>query len=1292
MKIVSAIFLLAVLSVGPQLAATVPSGLSAPEAPFKAKAASPVPSVRDKPFFDAKNRTFVFGSKRFIFKENAAYTYMSGSKSIMTSYFFVNTPFDGWQPNSSCKVVKEYTGGTLCITSVIADADRGTLTFKGVVPFHLKSDKTPVLREWTHTVSLAPDGKLDFQFHFETPDGKKFKDSGIFFHCPGVRSDKRTYAPQNIKDWYNFCDDELVTDDPMDSVKLILKSKSYIHPFQNQQFRYSPMTLEWHYAIDPGSYGAARELPPGGVDFKAGDNLIIPERGSRNLLLNPYFAQGSNYFWVCGENLVKGHCEECIPVAEKGALFGKYCMPALGGFYLNAVPAEPGDYVLSFYAKGKGSAYLQVSDEVTWYQSHKRGTIQFTGKPGEWKRYEFPFQFNKRGVISIIFNGKSEAGNVAYLDGFQLEAGTKATAFEAPLVSAGLVSPDGLNFFEAGKPMKCELELSTLSEKVVRGKAEVAVSNFFKEIVMTQDFTFSLKDKEYPRFALPVENLPQGIYVVHVKFSVEGAKQSANEFFRFAVMPFLKNEHRTARIFSMTYLGGHASIQKASERLLARYRKVGVGCFGHASAMSNDALELYKKYKVIPFDGGCTGRLSSAAYKKRFPDLDVPPGRTFFYVMDPTRYHWNDDCAVFPDYRLVGGWTPEYRAKFIDACISQLKKMPGMMAYRIGSEWPLEIKEDPHYIDLVEAFAEAVRKVYPKAIVYEAGDCNMDITRGVAQLDSILPRYRGRGFKPELLACHTYTKDIAQLYPNLKAFVAVAEKHGYGNTMIAFPEGMHFYPHSIPEWGREMVCWNTDGYGAGPLSYDLGWYEMLSTAYYMRCYLVYFTIFDRLWCGTSSANYINSFVMDTALTPRGIQKVPNTLGTLLGNPRKYVGDFTFAPETKCLVWIDGNGCPLAAVWNENQETDHGKKDSPFAVMDYKGAAYIDMMGVERKSEADGRFPVSPFPLFIRGRKGEIQAFTQALSKAVIRGSALFPFRIVDSFESADRLKFTLVNDLARPIGGTFSILGKTHKIELKALSSQELRISLPEELRISTGKISKLSLPLQVNADGQSFRSVFETSAFAAGKFTGDWTRIPPIEITNRVLNKKSPENSGQGDFAAKFQLAWDARKLYLRVTVKDDVFTAGTLPVNRWMFDACQVYLDTRCSARLFGRKSYDEDDYDYTLMPTADGKKLEVWRALSPDIQLTLGIAAPKNNSVASEIPAKFTRTEDGYIYEAEFPADYILPARLTKGYNMGFALYVVDRDRSEVWKQALSLSTQPGSGCYDKPHTWPLVILVE
>ncbi len=199
----------------------------------------------------------------------------------------------------------------------------------------------------------------------------------------------------------------------------------------------------------------------------------------------------------------------------------------------------------------------------------------------------------------------------------------------------------------------------------------------------------------------------------------------------------------------------------------------------------------------------------------------------------------------------------------------------------------------------------------------------------------------------------------------------------------------------------------------------------------------------------------------------------------------------------------------------------------------------------------------------------------------------------------------------------------------------------------------------------------------------------PGNPLTNQAGKKRG---FSENDFSASYQLAWDEKKMYLRTVVKDDVFSPGTNPGYRWNNDVLQVYFDTRCSAMKTGKKSFDDDDYEYGFMPSADGKSCDVWRALSPDIQLTLGIGAPKNNTIAAEIPAKFTRTGVGYIYEAEFPADYLLPIKLTAGYNFAFGIYAADKDKGKGAEKALSNSTEPGKGCYNRPHLWPVAVLTE
>ena len=868
------------------------------------------------------------------------------------------------------------------------------------------------------------------------------------------------------------------------------------------------------------------------------------------------------------------------------------------------------------------------------------------------------------------------------LDGLQLEKGKHATPFEAPAVEACSI---GNFFFESGKPVNLKFDFSTL-EKQVSGKCILSIRNFFGEETYRKEFDYSLSAGKYPEMEFPLGNIPDGIYVVKMDYG----KTAPVQFFRFSVMPFLKNTHKTARVFSTEYASA-TYLTQYSDRRLARLQAIGYGCYGHASPMTKVIREKFDKYKILPFDVNFTSRCNSKWMKRLFPELkNIPPGRTWSYIRDASLPWYHKKQGRLPDYRLVGGWTPEYRKKFIAEIARQVRLYPQSFAYRFGSEWSNDIKDDPHYIDLYMAYREAVKSVYPNAYVYEAGDCNMEVSGGVASYDRLLTRMQGKT-KTDFASAHPYVKDVRHLYPNFRAFVEMLKKHkGYEKCRMAFGEGMHVYPYYIPAWNMEHVCWMGEGWNGSTMTYDLGWSEKLSAAYHARAWLVYLTEFDRVWCATAAISNSRNSILDDDLTPRASQKIPNTLGVLLGNPKRYLGDCTFAPDTKCLVWEDEKGRPLAAVWSEDSAVNSGCKDAPNAKLAYLGAEYIDLMGITRKPAVDGEFPVTPFPLFIRGKAGDCKNFVKAISTAVLDDPGKLPCRIGFELKSDEALKLTLINPLARPLDGTLKIFGRDYRLSIPKTGEQNIDIKLPEKIR--KGRLEKLVFPYQCIIDGRTVKQNLELNCFAVPRFNRDWKKIPAIRLTNfRWRNPRKGKFTDQ-DFSVSYQLAWDEKKMYLRVNVKDDVFSPGNTPGYRWDYDVVQVYFDTRCSAMKTGRKTYDDDDYDYGLMPTEDGKRCEVWRAFSPDIQLTLGTAAPKNNTMAPEIPAKFKRTADGYVYEAEFPAMYLLPLKLTNGYNFAFGIYAGDKDKGKGTEKGLSNTTVPGTGCYNQPHLWPIAVLTE
>ena len=129
--------------------------------------------------------------------------------------------------------------------------------------------------------------------------------------------------------------------------------------------------------------------------------------------------------------------------------------------------------------------------------------------------------------------------------------------------------------------------------------------------------------------------------------------------------------------------------------------------------------------------------------------------------------------------------------------------------------------------------------------------------------------------------------------------------------------------------------------------------------------------------------------------------------------------------------------------------------------------------------------------------------------------------------------------------------------------------------------------------------------------------------------------------------------------------------------------------NARVRTFKGYDEDDYDYALFPNADGKSSIVFRNRSVEQQLGLATQAPPDNTIAPAIPSSFSNQDCVLTYRVFFPAKYLLPMKLRKGWVFGLGLYAADSNQPGKVDGALTVAPD-GGGCYNKPHLWPAAIL--
>ena len=455
----------------------------------------------------------------------------------------------------------------------------------------------------------------------------------------------------------------------------------------------------------------------------------------------------------------------------------------------------------------------------------------------------------------------------------------------------------------------------------------------------------------------------------------------------------------------------------------------------------------------------------------------------------------------------------------------------------------------------------------------------------------------------------------------------------------------------------------------------------------MRCWLTFMTRMDKVVTANASMSCRSgNFEMDCQLRPRLFQKVPNTLTALLGDAKRFVKDVSFAQDTKCLIWEDGQGRPVAAVWNQEQAVDNGMKQSPWATASLpEGIEIFDMMGNKRSWKTYGRFPVSPFPFFLRAPASRMDALIKALTYAELEGAKQIPFKADMMLVSRQEVYLTLSNVKSRPVTAGITVNGKTREMTFAPLGEKTMRASLVDA--VAYDRIVPVTVPYEITSGGLTEKASGGFNALAVKYFTGDWNRIPSIPLVNARKGKKL----GAANFSAKMQLAWDKKNLYLRVAVKDDKFVHEEYAISRQRYDndSLQIFIDTRCSARKSKDNQFDEDDYAYTVVPSADGKSARMFRWRSPDMQLTLGTAAPKDMTFADDIPCKFTRIPGGYIYETAIPAKYLLPARLEENYCMGFAVFANDRDNGKHVENNLT-STPEGTSPYNRPKFYPQILL--
>jgi len=734
--------------------------------------------------------------------------------------------------------------------------------------------------------------------------------------------------------------------------------------------------------------------------------------------------------------------------------------------------------------------------------------------------------------------------------------------------------------------------------------------------------------------------------------------------------------------------------------------ELGIGSTSYDAGEDN--VRLGRKYGII--DSGCTV-LSYYSAAKSGDLRKVKDSLAMRAKTEPYNDKLRDDIESF-SYELVKAcpWIDNW----------SLYHESGGGAFKVLAE-----RDYDGFAKLLIATYKGVKRADPAKIAFlDGGPCNMMPDGGIRDIDlwlnsanKLAPDVRFDAF-----AIHPYrqTPESPDLDADAAALFKVLEKHGYLTAPVYWNEGIYYTPWNIPEWGLipYQGC-SMDHWSAGTPTYHMGWGERISSAYTARSWLVALKYGDRVRQFTAWGLRL---MIDSYLAPSmAVAKIPNTLGRLLGNST-FKKDIRFAVNCRAYVFDDGTGRPVAALWSYFPMVDRGFEPSPVAKINFAGMKpeFIDLMEnqvfVARDSKGIAEVPVTPFPLFIRGRKGELDALCLALGEVVLTGSTEFALAVDMKLKSRNAASISFCNQISRNFQGTASIgVGDSRqerKLELAENASSVVDIALPEP--VPQDEIGRITIPVEVRENGgDTIKKEFSLRAFSVarrkaqiefdGKFEA-WKEIPAIKLDNRRIYKTKLGTSSvpvnyktgyPGDIEAETRMAWDKDFLYLYVKVVDDkpFFPKGSAgPGGDWSYDSLQIYIDTLGdNARRKNKAIFDSNDYNYDVSMTAETGKVNVYRRVAPEQQLAGGLDAPKPDTVEPDVKAKITLTADGYVYEIAFPRRLIAPLKLEENSFFRIGLMVNDND-GEGRKGGLVNTETPDSEPYSNPEQWAGVLLVD
>ena len=988
-----------------------------------------------------------------------------------------------------------------------------------------------------------------------------------------------------------------------------------------------------------------------------------------NMLLNPSFESGRRYWTSCESGVVID--DLIVTNCARSGAHSLWLKPWKFSAASCLVVDTNTDYVASFYVRAEHDTQLSVSGFGIQWQRNPNQNLPVKGD-GEWHRVEYKFH---SGPLQREMLLKFRAGpNEAWVDDIQLERGTEATPYRGNPFALEIVldSPER-TYCDARKDSKPRIRLA--GPLGAKGKLRVSVTDIFQRKVFTAAKRFTLGKTGEVFLPLDDATLPKGTLVATVRVEplaeraapLQGENAGGRlapradmsvpfiDYLRWTKIDYLDNTQKNKNMMLRPSLEGHVHDGTMQEWQCRRMAHFGFGGYVYGAPESFADKEMLERYRIETFHGGwCTG---SQVLRK--------------VMINDKPYEWEGvnvyNVSNYPPAFLQ--WIEDNVAE----AVAKKEKVNNRFSldteplghHTVLKQFDLHARDE--YAKCILANWRGLKRARPDATLIPYGAWNM-FQQGREDITDMLKRLKRLDPKAsdyfDTIEVHSYrSRPIVE--DDLLAFYDQLDKAGYPKMKILIGEGNYYYPMWRQSYWIQRGCGPKDEYQHLPLpSYDLGWGERFASMCVVREALWYYRHAERV---KGSCSWNPAWIDKTE--PIAWAAANNAMANLLGNAT-FVEDVRFATDARGLVFDDGKGSTVAAVWREDAQFDDGKvSGTTMEMANVKGMDILDLMGnkceVEKRGGGGQRIelPLSGFVVYLRvknAKRGELLKALRGAKSAADRNQ--FPLKVNFAVADTKTGAIDLTNPLSHDCMVEVTSGAMVRKLTVRGGTEEKVSVSLPFEAKAELAR--QYVVPVTVKVKDGPEKTVAFTNALAAIPYAAspvDWSKVPTLK-NPKQMSTWWVGSGGRFAFYAEIRRCWNEKGLHFQIDVTD-AKAPIYCPEGEYVGFRGEIFhgIRTRFVFDGFGDAQrrrwaglgnyYAWDDFGYDLIPLSE-KKAICWRFLAPDQQLAGGVDAHPAG-VEPDIPVKFKVRSGGYSYEVTLPAELVLPVALKEGTVFGLSV---------------------------------------